>query len=136
MTDAPKRIWINIDAPWDGLINPVHGTGGLPGYILDTPAALSEAPEVKALVAEAVERATRVKPLVWKQEAENAWVAAHYAVHQYWPHNNGLFAVSGYLGGLGAIALGKHPTLEAAKAAAQADYEQRIRAAIGGNEDE
>jgi hypothetical protein len=55
MTDAPKRIWINIDAPWDGLINPVHGTGGLPGYILDTPAALSEAPEVKALIAEAVE---------------------------------------------------------------------------------
>jgi hypothetical protein len=60
MTDAPKRIWINIDAPWDGLINPVHGTGGLPGYILDTPAALSKAPEVKALIAEAVERAVEL----------------------------------------------------------------------------
>lgn len=71
-----------------------------------------------------------VKPLVWKQEADNAWVAAHYAIHQYWPHNNGLFAVSGYLGGLGAMSLGKHPTLEAAKAAAQADYEARILAAL------
>ena len=71
-----------------------------------------------------------VRKLVWKQEADNAWVAAHYAIHQYWPHNNGIFAVSGYLGGLGAMALGKHPTLDAAKAAAQADYEARILAAL------
>lgn len=75
-------------------------------------------------------RGVGVKPLVWKREADNAWVAAHYAIHQYWPHNSGPFAVSGYLGGLGAISVGKHPTLEAAKAAAQADYEARILAAL------
>lgn len=72
----------------------------------------------------------RVRPLVWKQEATNAWVAAHYAIHQYWPHNNGLYSGSGYLGGIGAMNFGKHPTIEAAKAAAQADYEARILAAI------
>lgn len=72
----------------------------------------------------------RVKPLVWKQEATNAWVAAHYAIHQYWPHNNGLYSGSGYLGGIGAMGLGKHPTLDAAKAAAQSDYESRILAAL------
>jgi hypothetical protein len=75
-------------------------------------------------------RGVGVKPLVWKQEADNAWAAAHYAIHQYWPHNNGPFAVSGYLGGLGAMSLGKHPTLDAAKSAAQADYEARILAAL------
>ena len=71
-----------------------------------------------------------VKPLVWKHEADNAWASAHYTIHQYWPHNNGMFCISGYLGGIGALALGKHPTLEAAKAAAQTDYEARILSAL------
>jgi hypothetical protein len=54
---GPERIWINLNAPWDGMINPVHGTGGLPEYIRRDPAVLAALPEVAALVAEAVARA-------------------------------------------------------------------------------
>lgn len=32
MTD-PKSIWINLNAPWDGTINPVHGAGDLSHYV-------------------------------------------------------------------------------------------------------
>jgi hypothetical protein len=65
MTDAPKRIWAWV---WD-LPYPSRGQGkpewsskmfpeeqDVSHYILATPEALSEAPEVQALIAEAVER--------------------------------------------------------------------------------
>ena len=98
---------------------------------IDTDQFDEEATEyVRADLAAVQPAQVRVKPLVWKQEATNAWVAAHYAIHQYWPHNNGPYSGSGYLGGIGAVGLGKHPTLDAAKAAAQADYEARILAAL------
>ena len=29
---ATDKIWINIDAPWDGMVNDRHGTNGFPCY--------------------------------------------------------------------------------------------------------
>jgi hypothetical protein len=65
MSDSPKRIWAEPPDIFDGMgfWRDASFPTGSP-YILATPAALSEAPEVQALIAEAVERATRVKPLV------------------------------------------------------------------------
>jgi hypothetical protein len=38
---VPKEIWINLNAPWDGTINPVHGTGTLSHFVR---ADLAQAP--------------------------------------------------------------------------------------------
>jgi hypothetical protein len=62
MTDAPKRIWAEPPDIFDGMgfWRDISFPTGSP-YILATPEALAEAPEVQALIAEAVERATRVE---------------------------------------------------------------------------
>ena len=72
----------------------------------------------------------RVKPLEWERSLANdgtpKWTADRYAVYvfthdgpQHYRINNDLV---------------RHPTLEAAKAAAQADYEARILAALTAHE--
>jgi hypothetical protein len=53
LRDAPKRIWIDKHG---GNWSPSAGGTQDVEYILDTPEALAEAPEVQALIAEAVER--------------------------------------------------------------------------------
>ncbi len=72
----------------------------------------------------------RVKPLVWRQEADNAWVTETYAIHQYWPHNNGHFRVHGHISGTGSFGLQQYDTLEAAKEAAQRHHNKRTLEAI------
>jgi hypothetical protein len=85
-------------------------------YILATPAALAEAPEVQALIAEAVERATRVKPLVWVQTREG-WP---------WEYEAYCELKAGYY----------FASTDAQKREQVAVRSARIRAAIGGNENE
>lgn len=65
MTDAPERIWAWWDDEYDCGCFKKHGNAEyLPKlaapYILATPAALSAAPEVQALVEAAVKRALEV----------------------------------------------------------------------------
>jgi hypothetical protein len=135
MTDAPKRIWAFHAGPMVGYhVGVSPGIGPNVGeYILATPAALSEAPEVQALIAEAVERATRVKPLVWFEverghNGYGKWTSEGYTVRKI----EGMFLLN-FAGESKSV--WRFLTAEAAKAAAQADYEQRIRAAIGGNDE-
>jgi hypothetical protein len=139
LRDAPKRIamrWEPGAAVTSGLLmsHPDYRN-----YILAAPEALSEAPEVQALIAEAVERATRVKPLVWENVGRCVgWQVQDENTHMYIACSHGRkYEVAKGRGGWFAEWQGEYhardlPTLEAAKAAAQADYEQRIRAAIGG----
>lgn len=138
--EAPEQIWawgwradsVWQEQTWQHEDEPMSTMK----YILATPAALSEAPEVQALIAEAVEKATRVKPLVWREVSDGnhrkgevfstrspvsfAPIAAHKKHDGWWLN----------------VDCKTYPSLEAAQAAAQADHEQRIRAAIGGTENE
>jgi hypothetical protein len=98
--------------------------------------ALAEALEVQALLAGLVAQATRVKPLVWQEFQGNRLgprKEADSPVGRYAIFIDGAWFK---LTRSGSRIGGAIPTLEAAKAAAQADYEQRIRAAIGGNDNE
>lgn len=147
MTDAPKRIWawvsdLRINGQPGGTLNQWHTSPPTDNperaypHIRAEAAALSEAPEVHALIADAVEKATRVKPLVWRTYSNNGNCDAStrfgpYSVEDCDEDGWGMWTPQEYGSG-DDPANGYHPTLEAAKAAAQADYEQRIRAAIGG----
>jgi hypothetical protein len=133
MTDAPKRIWVDGNQDWDS------GSWGLDHeypddveYILATPEALAEAPEVQRLIAEAVERATRVKPLVWEDRGGVDYASDRYLVQVFFGSDQYYFETWDLSLGL---KLYDGDDLPSAKAAAQADYEQRIRAAIGGNDE-
>jgi hypothetical protein len=132
LRDAPKRVLVGVSHR--GCLSIDNKGGKLNGfdchasYILASHAALSEAPEVQALIDEAVERATRVKPLVWGHEAP-------YQIARVF---GGHYSIESWEGGFdlrGNFINRSYLTLEAAKAAAQADYEARIRAAIGGNDE-
>jgi hypothetical protein len=76
----------------------------------------------------------RVKPLVWddfegRGAKAQAWRKGSYLI-QYWKSRDAFEVVESYPGYQGdSIGDGFYPTLEAAKAAAQADYEARILAA-------
>jgi len=99
------------------LCSDCNGTGGVP-------------PPRPPVSEQKTMRGVRVKPLVWEKDASNSWVAGPYSIHHRWPHNDGPFIVSAYFANIGAAHLGSFSTLEAAKAAAQADYEARILAAL------
>lgn len=91
-------------------------------------------PDAAAALERAVKAARTVKPLVWRQDATNAWDSGHYNINQRWPHNNGPFSVTVSRGPeVGLAHLGKFHTLESAKAAAQADYTAHIHAAPRAN---
>jgi hypothetical protein len=98
-------------------------------YILDTPEALSEAPEVEALIAEAVERATRVKPLVWEPVGPDELLSDDYCIKidgftlRLW-HRDLLIASSRDIDGIARL-----------QSIADKHHDQRIRAAIGGNDE-
>ena len=94
--------------------------------------------EIARLIAErdaALAGAVKVKPLVWSDDYRPVASPQSY---QIWPDNGGSGApddpietFDGYmLYSPTMMALGVHPTPEAAKAAAKADYEARILAAI------
>jgi hypothetical protein len=76
-----------------------------------------------------------VKPLVWDDfeglgAKAQAWKQANYLI-TWWKSRGQFEVVASYPGHQGeAIGAGFYPTLEAAKAAAQADYEARILAAL------
>lgn len=72
----------------------------------------------------------RVKPLVWDYSPESmsfyaAWVNARYRIEDRSQHGKGFFVLS-----LDRFFEATEPTLDAAKAAAQADYEARTLAAL------
>jgi hypothetical protein len=121
MTDAPKRY--DLDQPTCHMGSAEMREDPLGDWV--------RFDEVQALIAEAVERATRVKPLVWERHPMG-WIAGA----MFGPAYIIDIRVKGRL----MFVKGINPSpqlddIEAAKAAAQADYEQRIRAAIGGNDE-
>jgi len=59
-------------------------------YILATPEALSEAPEVRAMIAEAVAKATRVKPLVWVEDIDRGVWEAKTPLGEYTVGDDGV----------------------------------------------
>lgn len=85
---------------------------------------------------ELLKRATpKVKPLVWvdfdgRGAKASAWLQANYMISRW---SDGQFELSasypGYSSGIDGAAM-FHPTLEDAKAAAQADHEARILSAL------
>lgn len=75
------------------------------------------------LPTEAAPVAVSVKPLQWTDGVARTRFGSAYAVHQ---QADGMFIAVG----CGSFVGGTHPTREAAKAAARADYEARIRSAI------
>jgi hypothetical protein len=83
----------------------------------------------------AVSPGVSIKPLVWvdfegKGAKAQAWNEANYMI-QLW--SDGRYEISASYPGYSTFIHGTdrwYPTLEAAKAAAQADYERRIRAAL------
>ncbi len=72
--------------------------------------------------------AVKVKPLVWNDRHENSH-ADVYSARQ--SHGQGPDA---YMLARGSNIIGWHPNLEAAKSAAQADHESRVRQALEGLE--
>ena len=90
--------------------------------------------QVAALTAErdAAAGAVRVKPLAWKGMGENHARAAAPLFGTIRVENYGAgFAISWSVPGFSDVFCdGRWPTIEAAKAAAQADYEARILAAL------
>jgi hypothetical protein len=89
--------------------------------------------EVAALPS--VQPGVTVKPLEWqvfegRGAKARAWKQANYLI-AWWKSRQQFEVVASYPGYQGeAIGAGFYPTLEAAKAAAQADYEARILAAL------
>lgn len=73
--------------------------------------------------------AVKVKPLVWRDLAAGALCETDYRYNiSLWVEKSGSVYVDTY------TTMRRHWTLEAAKAAAQADYEARILAALEGGE--
>jgi hypothetical protein len=83
----------------------------------------------------AVQPVVTVKPLVWddfegRAAKAQAWKRANYLI-TWWKSRGQFEVVASYPGYQGeAIGAGFYPTIEAAKAAAQADYAARILAAL------
>jgi hypothetical protein len=85
--------------------------------------------EVQALIAEAVERATRVKPLVFAEARNDRWNGQHgYQIG--WNHDD-MFRVAL----VDRVICKSIKGFAAAVAWANKHNEQRIRAAIGGNDE-
>lgn len=86
--------------------------------------ARAEAAEARA------DAAVKVKPLVWENDNWTFRVRAKASIGDYviwWGYNGEKHSLR-----FDDRAVTEHHTLEAAKAAAQADHDARIRAAIGG----
>ena len=85
--------------------------------------------------AELTARGVRVKPLEWRKC--KVWGDTVFRADWYdiWARSDGRFGLEGAANGFTDFTA--YPTLEAAKAAAQADYEARICAALttGENDD-
>jgi hypothetical protein len=101
-------------------------------------AEAAEAALATALAAQPAPVTVHVKPLVWEDfDGRGAKASAYYQANyliQFWK-SEGKFEVAlsfpGYQTGYDGERW--HPTIEAAKAAAQADYEARILAALAGD---
>lgn len=86
--------------------------------------ALEAETPVRAAVGALAERAIAVKPLVWKGDTSVS-IAGIYRVFKLIAGDDWAFGVNGI-----ANRWEVYPTIEAAKAAAQADYERRVMSAL------
>lgn len=127
MTDAPKRIWAEPPDIFDGMgfWRDASFPTGSP-YILAALSALAEASEVQALIAEAVERATRVKPLVWTSVGPDELLADNYRIKV-----DG-FTLRLWYRDLHIVSSRDIDGIAMLQSIAGTHHEQRIRAAIGG----
>ena len=133
--DAPERIWIDWKAAnrmylaYDEA--PEHEDQVCRDAYVRADIHAAIATERDALAAK-VERARKVKGLVWEDWASGGEVAeakvtgtSYYIKISIVPGHQGEYRLSGPW-----AAYRYYPTLEAAKAAAQADYEARFLAAL------
>ena len=136
---GPDRIWATEDKENFGE-DRFHSTfpmKGLTEYVRADLYAALEA-EIARLTAErdaALAKAVKVKPLVWvdfhdRGAKAHAWNEANYMIQKW---SDGRWEISASYPGYSTSIYGTdrfYPTIEAAKAAAQADYEARILDAI------
>ncbi len=118
MTDAPERIWAKQTSGWGDLERGVYQSAEVDGDVEYTRADLAK-PRVKPLVWDGI-RTTGDRE-VYAQDADTEighYIAASDGV-------DGSFFIVGY-GGYNRLT----GNLEAAKAAAQADYEARVLACL------
>ena len=136
---GPDRIWATEDKENFGE-DRFHSTfpmKGLTEYVRADLYAALEA-EIARLTAErdaALAKAVKVKPLVWvdfhdRGAKAHAWNEANYMIQKW---SDGRWEISASYPGYSTSIYGTdrfYPTIEAAQAAAQADYEARYLAAL------
>ena len=134
MSEAPERIWAipSLGGDWgDGL-----GMWWPEDTRLDPQAEYIRKDVSDAAIAKARAEAVKVKPLVWGKdfgrEAQTPW--GSYAITDRAGPNGDWDYFGWYFTSRGDWDHSEfqYTTIEAAKSAAQADYESRILAAIGG----
>ena len=115
-----------------------HAADAITALRAKVKALTARATASEAALAAAMEGAVRVKPLAWQDFGDYgakacAMLNSSYMIMRW--NGRGEYEVSVSVPGHGSAFDGErfHPTIEAAKAAAQSDYERRILAAIEPN---
>ena len=138
MSKAPERIWADPPTTFDGMDIWHEDPRDVATEYVRADLYAAQAAEIARLTAErdaALAGAVKVKPLVWvdfhdRAAKAQAWNEANYIIQKW---SDGRWEISASYPGYSTFIYGMdrfYPTIEAAKAAAQADYEARILAAI------
>ncbi len=128
MTDTSDKALLALA---DRLDAPEHWLSGSDaGHEGENSAPVEAAAAFRAIVAER-QAGVQVKPLVWGDPGESEFWANHpFGWCEVIDTDRGFYATQS------GVEIGRFNTAELAKAAAQADYEARIRAALKGPNDD